>query len=499
MKSKPVLFLIMFLAFGFTNAKEEYSISFNANCRAAYENFMAMRFKDGEKYLEQERKSNPKNGVVYFIENIPDVIKCFITEDDAVFESLKKNRERRINILEKTDGNSPYHRLMLAESHLFWAIARIKYGEYITAAIEINKAYRLLSENKKKHPGFKLNDKSLGLLHFLIGTMPDSYKYITNILGIRGTVKQGLNELRGFYRLTSNNKEFEIYQTEAMLYLGMVLINYTPYEQEALNLMAEIDKIRQPNPLLLYTYASIGLKSGKSDQVINLFQNAMPGPEYYVFPYLYLQYGEAKLNRLDEDAWIWIYKFLHNFNGKNYIKAANQRLFWYHLLNSNEDKANFYFKEINLHGELIVDEDKQAQRNFKNNHKPLPGLLKARVLYDGGYYKRAFAALTTMDPKEFTYLHHQLEYLYRLARVQQKMGQENLAIINYEKAFKLGEGHPYYFSSSSALQLGLINEAKGDKEAAKKYFQKVLSSDKHDFKNSIDQKAKAGLSRLNDN
>ena len=104
-----------------------------------------------------------------------------------------------------------------------------------------------------------------------------------------------------------------------------------------------------------------------------------------------------------------------------------------------------------------------------------------------------------MDPKEFTYLHHQLEYLYRLARVQQKMGQENLAIINYEKAFKLGEGHPYYFSSSSALQLGLISEAKGDKEAAKKYFQKVLSSDKHDFKNSIDQKAKAGLSRLNDN
>jgi hypothetical protein len=118
----------------------------------------------------------------------------------------------------------------------------------------------------------------------------------------------------------------------------MVLINYTPYEEQAIALMKDIESETKVNPLMMYIYNSIGLKSGNSDEVI-AFQNKHAfGADFYPFPYLNLQTGEAKLNRGDEDANEWLLKFLKQFKGKNYIKATNQRLSWYYLLKNDEEK-----------------------------------------------------------------------------------------------------------------------------------------------------------------
>ena len=121
--------------------------------------------------LEKEKKENPNNTLVYFIENYSDYLKIQIGEEKSDFEKLKKNKDSRLDFIESDKSSSPWYLYSQAEINLQWAASRLKFGEYFTAAFEINKAYRLIQENNKLYPNFIPNKKSLGLLYTLIGSV----------------------------------------------------------------------------------------------------------------------------------------------------------------------------------------------------------------------------------------------------------------------------------------------------------------------------------------
>ena len=91
---------------------------------------------------------------------------------------------------------------------------------------------------------------------------------------------------------------------------------------------------------------------------------------------------------------------------------------------------------------------------------------------------------------------HKLEYAYRLARIYDEMGMDSNAIRLYDATIKIGSNRPEYFAARSALQLGYIYEKTGDKANARKSYQTCLDMEGHDYKNSLDQRAKAGMLRL---
>lgn len=496
--SRFVLFIFLLASLtGYSTSVNKFQ--FNKNCAEAYRKYISFRFEEGERILNVEKKNNPHNALPYYIENIEDAISIFVSEEKHLFDKLKGNKEVRMKILEKADKASPYYNLCLAEMHLQWAIARIKFDEYTTAALELNKAYRLLKDNKEKFPAFHLTDKSLGLLHVLIGTIPDSYKWVANILGIKGTINQGLMELRSFYNLTFSDSSYAIFQTEASVYLGMVLINYTPKEEEALRIFERIKKMNYSNPMLTYIYGSIGLKTGRSKEVDEYFTKHKFGKGYFPFHYLELQHGQAKINNLDNDAIRHFENYIHNFKGINYIKSCHQYMAWHYLIHQDEIKFQKYFKLIDGPGAILVDEDKQALKNYRNNDVPDVNLLKARLLFDGGNYRKSFAILASAESKELHKTQHKLEYIYRLARNYQKMDNLESAINNYEKTYNIGSKLPFYFAEAAAVQLGMHYELAGNKIKAAEWYEKALEVSKHEFKNSLDQKAKAGLNRMQKN
>ena len=106
-----------------------------------------------------------------------------------------------------------------------WALTRIKFKEYLQATYELQKAYRLLEKNTEKFPNFFLNDKSLGVLHILIGSIPKSYSWITNIIGVEGTVSSGFSKLYNFLEFTENNKGYGIYKSEILFLLSFLEMN----------------------------------------------------------------------------------------------------------------------------------------------------------------------------------------------------------------------------------------------------------------------------------
>ena len=68
-------------------------------------------------------------------------------------------------------------------------------------------------------------------------------------------------------------------------------------------------------------------------------------------------------------------------------------------------------------------------------------------------------------------------------------------MVAYQEALKLGENRHEYYGARAALQMGYIYEKSGDKKNAMIYFKIVLDMRAHDYKNALDQKAKAGMER----
>jgi len=208
--------------------------------------------------------------------------------------------------------------------------------------------------------------------------------------------------------------------------------------------------------------------------------------------------GNARLHNLDGSAEACFLKYTSKYKGKSYIKSAWQRLAWTRLVAGDIKGYKFYINKCKVvnKGEDFTDEDKQAITEAKNGVTPNAILLRSRLLFDGGYYNQALTELAGKPMSNFTSQKDQLEFTYRLARIFEKTGKRDKAIEFYESTIKNGSSSTYYFAANSALLLGQLYEEDNNKEKAKAYYQKTLSIKNHEYQNSLDQKAKAGLNRL---
>ena len=122
-----------------------------------------------------------------------------------------------------------------------------------------------------------------------------------------------------------------------------------------------------------------------------------------------------------------------------------------------------------------------------------PVLLKARLLYDGGYYENALNQIIAFEQID------NVEYWYRLARVKSKLEYKNNEIIaHYQKSYDLGKESTAYYAPMSALQIALIYEKQNELDKAAIYFEKCLLISDFDYERGIHKKAKSGLGRISD-
>jgi hypothetical protein len=490
-----VALLIFTAGFGFG----QYNYDFNPNCENAYSKIISLKFNEGIKLIEHEKSVNPDNNIPYLLDNYIYFLTIFIGEEETDFEKYDELKDDIIDRLKKGDQNSPYYRYSLAQIYLQWAVARSKFKEYTTATLESNKAYRLLVENNELFPDFLPNLINLGLMHTLIGTVPDNYNWIKKLVGVEGTIDQGLGEILKVLNASVNQKEYSHYKPECLFYLSFIQLNLTSNKQKALDYikLIESDSSGLQNPLAIYAISRIYSDNGMNDKAISLLLSRPTGDEY--FPFYFLDYltGLAKLNRLDNDAYKYLFKFVINFKGKNYIKDSYQKIAWHYLVNENEEKYNEYIAKVSQYGNSIVDADIQAGREAGNKIVPNIYLLRARLLFDGGYYDKALMAIT--GSKTIGFLLNSkdsLEFSYRIGRIYHEWGKTENSIPFYIKTIENGYNSQYYFAANSALQLGNIYENKGDFTKAEEYYELAQSMKNEEYKNSINQKAKAGLNRI---
>ncbi len=488
--------IIVFISVSISGITQDVEI--NRNCREAYQHILALDFARGRKIIDLEKTENPENLYVGYLENYIDFLTVFIGEDEHIFDSISDISDERYDRLKEIDLNNPYRDYLLGNMNLQWAVMRLKFHNYFYAALEINRAYRLLTGNKEKFPDFVPNDITLGVLHIMIGMVPDNYQWILRLINMKGSVAQGRMELRQALMTSDSNPEYSYLKDEILFFMGFVELNIDPDRQQLDSLYQLIVTAGSNNLLLSYLQINILMKTGKNDEALRLFEriNRMSG--YYPFYYLdYLQ-GECHLRKLETqkaDPYYGI--FLNHFKGKNYIKDAWRKKAWVALLNNDVPNYRYFMDKVVETGNDDVGQDRDAEREAEKNKIPNVDLIKVRLLFDGGYYVQADSILSLMDNTGLND-EEKVEKVYRKARIADETGDKKIADYYYRQTIEEGKYLTRYFAGNSALKLAEMYESEGDTMNALKYYNLCLKLDFDEYEAGIHSKAKTGVKRLED-
>ncbi|HAI84694.1 MAG TPA: hypothetical protein DCL43_13600 [Chitinophagaceae bacterium] len=467
---------------------------FNPTCQKAYKELVQLRIAEGETLLAEARAQNSENLIVDYLEGYVHFFILFFNENPSEYSWRKARFEAIIEKLADGPTNTPWYLYTRSVVHLQKAVVAIKFSERWSAGWDLRKAFMLVKDNRKKYPAFVPNDLIYGPVQVAAGVIPDGYKWLASLFGLKGSVKTGMNIMRNL--VDTKDAWGKFYQEEANFYYCYLQFYVENKQQETIRYIQQRQLDVVNNHLYAYLASNLGINSKNTDYARTVITKRNPSTEYLSTPVWDFEMGFVRLHHLEyAEAAKHYDSFLRHFKGKFYVKDAAQKLSWCYYLQGNMQAANAARQWVLTKGGTDTDADKKAYKDAKTGKWPHPLLLKARLLNDGGYNKDAITLLHGKTANDFESEAEQLEFVYRVARIYDELGKDEEAIQFYLKAIQLGEHRTEYFAARAALQLGMLYEAKGNKELAIQYFERCIAMNDHEYKDSLDQRAKSGIAR----
>ena len=480
------IILILLLASLSANAQRSHFTT-SDNIKEAYNHMISFRLRQGHKAISKEINKDPYNHLIILMQNYEDFIRLTFKDDPDLYKRRKPFKDKRIRFLNKSNKKSPYYRLSKGIIHLQWSLIHVKYKENWKAANDFRKAHTFFKENKRLFPNFLETDIFYGAQKSMIGTIPKDYQWISNLLGFKGNIKQGVAMVK-----KGINARTPLFRDEAIFYyifLNEILLNKS---DKALRLI-QTYKVDDKNKYL-YTFmtSNLMLNNFKANETINILNGRSKNAEYMqpiIFDYAL---GSAYLHTAQyKKALPYLKKYL-NTKSYFYKKDAALKIAYAYYLSGDIKMCNLYKSKIKKVGTLITDMDKQAQKAAGQKFGSRD-LLRARLLFDGGQFSSALRILENDALKKNA---ESLEWDYRLARVYDESNNITAAIKFYKKTLESQNPRMDYYPARSALQLAYIYEKRNQKSLAIQYFKMVLAMNGHEYKTSLDHKAKSGLLRI---
>lgn len=425
-----------------------------------------------------------------YVQSLNETIYILITEDSKGFVQIDEKFKARLKYLEGLPSG-PETLFLQAELNLQRGFCFLNLGEELNAVMSIRKAYQLTSECLKKYPNFIPIKKTSGVIQVMLGSVPEKYKWFVSLLGMKGSVSTGqkqFNDLR-------NSKSSLSMEATILFYTVKGFLNQQ--FPEAAEGIATCLKDQPDNRLLLFLGVNMFIKDGHSEEALGLIhridQQNQGLPIYYID---YLR-GEILLQKGDYIKSIESFqRFIKNYPTVSFKKDAYFKISLNYWLMGDTKQAKANYEKAKVTGTDKAEPDRYAAKQLEESNFPNKKLLKVRFSTDGGYYKEAASMLHTISPADLITLKEQTEYYYRKARLAHRTGDLAVAKLFYQQSIDMTKNNPWYFGANSALQLGYIAKEQKDFISARRYFELALSYPKHEYKNSIDSKARTELEML---
>lgn len=431
-----------------------------------------LRFNDARIIIEKEKTTHPENGYIIYLEHYAESIELIISEDEQVYEKLINSYEDRMDQMDGMDDGSPDNEWLQAEMLFHTGLAQIKFGTRISGVTKMLSSYNRIKEHRQKYPRFWQNQKLSGVFNILLDFVPPFMRWAADIFGFTGDSEAGLAQLREYAKKAKNTSGLA---EESIIFTNLAY-TLTWKNEDAYHFMTLQDDDLLNVTLVKYLYANSAFYTYRNEETLRLLDEIHPEKLQVNFYYLSYITGRSKLNHLEKDARIFLEAFLKDYPGLDYKKDICNRLSYYYLIEGDLDKYEEYRAKTAVVGQDLRERDREAVIESSSGLIPHTGLLKARLLCDGGYFNQADSLMKLIDPELLSHTAYQLEYHYRKGRIDQLAGKANLAIEEYIKAFNLGKSLPYTFATRAALQLGIIYENMADYPLALKWYQYCLET-----------------------
>jgi tetratricopeptide (TPR) repeat protein len=483
----------IYIFFG-TLVHGQYSFQWDDRIQQINDAVTSMRIPEAKRLIQSERKIHPKNLCLDLLESHADLYELFFNESKEVFKTAYPMFSARIEKFEKAPQNSPYRDYGLGVLYLSKAAVAIRFEKNLEAAWAFRKAYFYFKDNKKNFPQFSPNDVYYGLLTTLLGSVPNNYQWLLNIIGMPGDINRGIAVVHKYiHSRDANNK---VARNVAMLVYPYLVVIFEGNKNKALAFLEKADYDFKYNHLHAYMATNLYLGNQQAKRSLEIAEGIVKSDAYSEVAFWHFEKGYGLLNQLKFDqSEKEFLQFVDQFKGSFYLKDAYEKLSWIAYLRGDQKKASEYRSQVLQRGSLVTDADKMSMRNAQSATWPHPLLLRARLLSDGGMFKESIEVFKGMSTDDFQSAADKAEFVYRLARNYDLIGDKELAIKYYNAAIAFGSNVRDYFAARSALQTALIYEERKDYVKASYYFKTAISMKDYPFKNSIDQKAKSGVYR----
>ncbi len=449
---------------------------------------------------EQTKGKKSVNLLFYYLESSTYFIEAFLTEN----KEDKNKWDQKFSFWETKFLNgkksSPYYRYCIAHLYLQKGLLNLKFQEYVQAGLDLRKATRMLEKNYQLFPDFVVQYKEFGLLQCFLGNIPEQYEWLLGLAGLSGDLKQGESLLLKILKLSMENEQYSFLQIETLLYYSTVITilhNDAEIVKKVFPFFSKVDPLFHKSPLYIYMLSNVYSHMGNNDKALEELKNYKPLSTSIRFDYLTYLKGVLMLHQAKPQARQHFFKFISDFEGMHYVKSAYHKIAWTYLLEGDLKQYELYMSIASNSGLSVNDADKQAMHELKSKNIPNPDLLRARLLCDGGYYNQALIEMQSIDSSEICQKKKFCtEYHYRHARIYHLSNNLTLAIDAYKTVIEMGQNDKEYFAANAALMLGMIYEEKIDFSTARHYYKLCLNMPFEEYRNSIQQKAKAGLQRV---
>lgn len=426
-----------------------------------------------------------------YVESLCETLDVLISEDEVKFNRIENNFRERFKQLEAMEPSADAL-FLRAELNLQRGFNFLNLGQEFNAVWAIRNAFNLTEECLKKYPNFVPIKKTSGVIQVMVGSVPDKYHWFMSLLGMKGSVTAGQKQLEDLKNSKSS------LNTEATILFFTIKGLINQQIEEASKGFADALKADPNNRLVLFLAINMLMKDSQSEKALGLIQHLDTNPQG--LPMFYIDYlrGEALLQKGHYPQAIAAYqKFIQNYKSANFKKDSYFKISLAFLLQNKMELAKANFEKAKVTGKAVAEPDRYADAQLKEGVLPNPKILRVRLATDGGYYAEAKDALQAISPTDLQSLKDRTEYYYRKARLAHRMNEISAAKIFYQQTIDMAGENPWYFAANSALQLGYLAQASRDYVTAKKYFSKALSYKKHEYKNSIDGKARSALDQIN--
>lgn len=456
----------------------------------AYDHLLELKVESVSSILDHNYSLDTDQAFKIYILSLRDFLSLSLRYDETYYERYTHLEKEYSTELESIESKNDFISFAKAEIKLHAALIRFRYDDQISGAIRLIQSYNLTKEMIEDTHTPVYFYKTAGVLNILLSVVPERFGFFLNLLGIQADLSKGINQLNKL-RETRN-----LFQFEGNMILALLDAYYLNQPERAASTVDNMEEHWHQSLLFQFLKGLIATKIRDNEQSHQAFSSASSfDADYMKIPSITFYFAESFLKKLQLDSARMQYlKYLKMEHHGEFVKASLYRLYLISLFKNETELSGSYRERVLSEGTRDTEMDHYAYTLVKNNYRPQVEIQKARLLFDGGYFKESLEVLISLNSSQLS-AEEKLEYDYRFARACQMQNRLNLAMDYYERMF-ITPFQEHYLVANAHLQMGYILYQRGEFQPSAEHFKLAMEYKGDYYRSSIRNEARTGLSLI---